>query len=234
MRLIKLYTVVVLSLLLLTGCRGTEDTSNAETTKGAEGESNINIEESISKDSQFDYEKAINQLVTDLDISEYHYPGTFDVGDNLRALLENCAIYYTDYDGSRAIDEEWEQRFIHNFCQNSWFGFDYLNSIGEAGGTTLSKKQVEYIQYSFSGNFIEFKSLKKEDTIAIDEASSGFSYAELSDYEFDENGDEIDLSITFTISNSMDGSVEKDGKATLIKNPYSCFDGYSIKTFCIK
>lgn len=189
----------------------------------------------VSEDtaSNINGERDINQLITDLEISEYQYPENFNMDDDLRALLENCAIYYSDYDNSRSIDEEWEQGFIHNFCQSSWFGFDYLNSISDDDKSTISKDQVEYIQYSFSGNLIEFKSLKKEDQVAIDEASSGFSYAELLDFEAEDKGDVIDLSMTFSISNAAEGSVEKKGKATLIKNSYSCFGGYSIKTFVL-
>ncbi|RKM63205.1 hypothetical protein D6856_03520 [Butyrivibrio sp. XB500-5] len=168
-----------------------------------------------------------------LDIKEYQYPEEFAIGDNLRAMLENCAIYYTDYNNSNEIDAEWEQGFIHNFCQNSWFGYDYLNSIGDNGGLTISKEQVEYIYNSFSGNSAEFMSLTEGEDIKIDEASSGFSYAELLDYKTEDNGDEINLSVTFKISNAVDGDIEKEGKVTLIKNPYSCFDGYSVKSFHI-
>ncbi|RKM57964.1 hypothetical protein D6853_00010 [Butyrivibrio sp. X503] len=194
---------IVLGALFISGCNNTND----------------------SKNEPFDY--------GELGVSEYKYPEEFAIGDNLRAMLENCAIYYTDYDNSNEIDAEWEQGFIHNFCQNSWFGYDYLNSIGDNGGLTISKEQVEYIYNSFSGNSAEFMSLTEGEDIKIDEASSGFSYAELLDYKTEDNGDEINLSVTFKISNAVDGDIEKEGKVTLIKNPYSCFDGYSVKNFHI-
>lgn len=233
MRLIKNIPIIFFVILIMTGCREKYGTDNVDTKEVVEGSSYLGTDNSDIEDSQINGERDINQLITDLEISEYQYPENFNMDDDLRALLENCAIYYSDYDNSRSIDEEWEQGFIHNFCQNSWFGFDYLNSISDDDKSTISKDQVEYVQYSFSGNLIEFKSIKKEDPIAIDEASSGFSYAELLDFEAEDKGDVIDLSMTFSISNAAEGSVEKMGKATLIKNSYSCFGGYSIKTFVL-
>ncbi len=204
---------IILAGLLLCGC-------------GVNG--NNPIELILSETEEKRVEEQSNEKEPAVDgIEAYNYPAEFEVDDNLESLLNNMAIYYKNYDSKQEFDENEKTRFISNFCQNSWFCFDYIYDSLEKSGGLINKKDVEYIYYSFSGNHQDFSMLDDDDEIDINNCSSGFLYAELKSYKVIASGEKIMLQADFDISNN---STER-ADITLIKNEYSCFDGYSVETF---
>ncbi len=167
------------------------------------------------------------QLVESLGICKYEYPSEFNIDRNLESLLENMTIYYSNYSSEDDFSMDVEKSFIRNFCQNSWFCYDYIfDSLSTSDGL-INKQQIEYIQYSFSGQYREFQSISDDYVVDVNDCSSGFVYAELQSYEVVSDGEEIVLKANFNISDNS----SKEAVITLIKNEYSCFDGYSVKTF---
>ena len=219
------YIITFLIACLLIGC-GNSDNTEIETVDSCESVT----EDSSETDSDTAEAKTVNnekELIEALNIKEYEYPSEFVLQENLEHLLENIAIYYNDFDSDYVLDEEHEDDFIWSFCQNSWFGFDYLYSAGDSNGGYITSEQLEYIQYSFSGKYIKFQTVNAGDKIDISNPSSGFTYAMLDSYEAEKNGEEILITAHFETRENA----EEDAAIVLFKNPYSCFDGYSVKSF---
>ena len=201
-----------------------EENEEAEETEKSE-ESNEPAESEELEDNMQPYE----QLVKSLGISKYQYPDAFEVDTNLEKLLENMAINNKYYSSEDDLPVEDEKQFIHNFCQNSWFCYDYIfDSLSTSKGL-INKQQIEYIQYSFSGQYREFQSIDDDYVVDVNKCSSGFNYAELKSYDVISEGEEIVIKAYFDISDNS----SEEADITLIKNEYSCFDGYSVKSFSV-
>ena len=182
-------------------------------------------EAEASEDNKQPYE----QLVESLGIEKYQYPDDFEVDQNLEKLLENMVINNKNYSSEDDFPVDDEKYFIHNFCQNSWFCYDYiLDSLNTSKGL-INKQQIEYIQYSFSGQYREFQSIDDDYVVDVNKCSSGFNYAELKSYDVISEGEEIVIKAYFDISDNS----SEEADITLIKNEYSCFDGYSVKSFSV-
>ena len=77
------------------------------------------------------------------------------------------------------------------------------------------------------GNYIDFHSLDDDFEVNVNDCSSGFTYAELQPYDVISEGDEIELRAYFVLSDNT----QEETDITLVKNEYSCFDGYSVVKF---
>lgn len=220
MKYIKIILMVQIICILLLGC-ATEDKSEKIDIK------NDVVEEQKDLEDKDEYKKTEKELFELLDIEKYEYPSEFEITQNLKLLLENMAINYKNYNADYVFDEEKQLRFVHNFCQNSWNCIDYVYDSLDCSNGILHKADVEYIQYSLSGKYIEFEYLDDDVEIDVNDCSSGFLYAELSSYEVISTDVNIVLRVEFEISDNSN----EEAEVTLIKNEYSCFDGYSVESF---
>ncbi len=229
MQNIKKILMVVLMSTLLAGCAN----NDSEIIKKEQTKKNTTILEEVEEveasEEPEDNMQPYEQLVKSLGIEKYQYPDDFDVDKNLEKLLENMAITNKQYSSDDDLPVDDEKYFIHNFCQNSWFCYDYIfDSLSTSEGL-LNKQQIEYIQYSFSGQYREFQSIDDDYVVDVNNCSSGFNYAELKSYEVISEGEEVVIKAYFDISDNS----SEEADITLIRNEYSCFDGYSVKSFSV-
>lgn len=164
---------------------------------------------------------------------------TFVLGENLNGAITELALRYDEFDESSTKEEFYPETFIAAFCQNSRFTFDYLRDIMENSDGVLSKEQVEYIQYSLTGEKIDLTGYVGEEGVDIYQSTSGLGLGQIVSYESEGNGKEVNLVISFEFRNIHDIESEKPTKVyelsvVLKKNEDSCFDGYSIKSMSKK
>lgn len=181
--------------------------------------------ESVGKEVDFDA----------LQIEEYTYPKEFTLGQNLESAITELALMFDTFDTSQTKEQFYPETFLTYYCQNSRMSFDYLEKIQEENDGLLSKEQVEYIQYSLTNEFIDFKDSIPEEGLDSYEDSSGFWFGKIIFYEAEPEGEKVKLTAEF--ERGMDGwenmrRCELD--IVLIKNPKSCFDGYSIEALTSK
>lgn len=163
-----------------------------------------------------------------LGINTYEYPSEFTMGDNLKAAIVQLAITYNDFDYNVVKSEEWKDIFIAKFIQNSRLSFDYLNHISDENDGEISIQELDYIQFSLTNMKVDFSSYAK-DTVNRYDASSALVYGFLANdtYEYTDEG----VCVTADLHIGTDGTAStkrREITVDLIKNEYSCFDGYSI------
>lgn len=163
----------------------------------------------------------------------------FELGENLAGAITEMALRYDEFDMTAMENENYPEIFISAYCQNSRFTFDYLADLMEKGDGILSKEQVEYIQYSLTGEQIDFTGYVDENGIDIYESTSGLGLGQIVSYENIVNEKEVNLVVTFEFRNIHDIESERPTKVyeltvVLEENEDSCFDGYSIKSMSKK
>lgn len=210
------------------------ESTNAETNEDFEnaiaeekGESKVVGDQEINEGS----ETIIKDKVIDFDalgIHKYNYPTEFSIGDNLKAAIIQLALCYEKFDMGIIYSENWKETFVAKFIQNSRLSFEYLDIISDKNKGEISIAELNYIQYSLTNIEIDFSSYVNGSINRYD-ASSGMSYGMISDYEFELIEDGVIITADFMVG--TDGTdLKQSSKLTvnLVKNPYSCFDGYSI------
>ena len=174
-----------------------------------------------SDDSIFDYEK--------LDVDEYVYPSDFELGDDLRGAITELACCYHDFDETVIDGEDWKNIFLARFIQNSRYSFQYMDEQETKNNGFISQEQVEYIQYSLTGKKLDFSDYMDE-KIDVQDTTSGMNFGNITDYEYEIHNGEIVLSADMQLQSDGTNNKKKEKLTVyLIKNPYSCFDGYSIR-----
>lgn len=163
----------------------------------------------------------------------------FVMGENLSGAITELALKYDEFDGSATKEEGYPELFISTFCQNNRFTFDYLRDFMENSDGILNREQVEYIQYSLTGEAIDFSGYVGEDGIDIYQSTSGLGFGQIASYEGVLNGKEVNLVAQFEFRSIHDIEAEKPTKVyeltiVLEENKESCFDGYSIKSMSKK
>lgn len=228
----KILALLAVSSMVFVGCGNNENNDVEEKPEVVETAEDVQDDEEQSEsDELFDYKA--------LGVEPVEYGDEFELGDNLKVALEEIC-YSPSGDGTWkntdvVKDAQWQDEFVHSFLQNSWMGFDYLTYVAENCDGIFSKEQVEYIQYSLTGEYVEFNHLEN-DCVDGSQASSGFGDGFIEGYTVDsysKDSDTVELTLNyeefFEIAN-IDSSPDAtyDVAVTLKKNPYSCFDGYSI------
>ncbi len=121
---------------------------------------------------------------------------------------------------------------LKNFLsQNSRLSFDYLDQISEQNNGQISIDELNYIQYSLTGTELDF-STAVSGSIDRYDAASLLIYGSITGYDYEET-DSGGL-ITADLEVGYDGTEDTQKHkvtAELVRNPYSCFDGYSIVSF---
>ena len=172
-----------------------------------------------------------------LGITPYSYPEQFEMTPNLESALTVMISGEDNWDSDVSVcDELWrDTTFKSRFIQNSRLTFDYLNEITGGNDDAVSKEELEYIHYSLTGKIIDFR-MKDGEEVHTNPSSSEFNYHYLKSYTYDADWNNVQMQVVVTRQHlEPDGddfkNVETDLKATVFleKNPYSCFDGYTIK-----
>ena len=180
-----------------------------------------NQAESQMNDTMFDYES--------LGVNQYVYNSEFELGEDLKNAIAELACCYDEFDENVVNDETWKNIFLTRFIQNSRYSFDYLDKQAEKGKGFITREQVEYIQYSLTNEKIDFLDCVEKE-VDTQDATSGMNFGNIINYEYESHDEEIVLSADMQLQSDGTNNVkEKKVTVYLIKNPYSCFDGYSIK-----
>ena len=188
--------------------------SVAACTENSQAESQMN-------DTMFDYES--------LGVNQYVYNSEFELGEDLKNAIAELACCYDEFDENVVNDETWKNIFLTRFTQNSRYSFDYLDKQAEKGNGFITREQVEYIQYSLTNEKIDFSDCVEKE-VDTQDATSGMNFGNIINYEYESHDEEIVLSADMQLQSDGTNNVkEKKVTVYLIKNPYSCFDGYSIK-----
>jgi len=176
---------------------------------------------------------SIEETSTEMNIEmeAYTYPAEFTLGQDLNSAITELALMYEDFDLSKTKEDIYQESFIAHYCQNSRLSFDYLEQVREEKEGILSEEDVRYIQYSLTGEEVDFQNDIPAEGIDINQAASGLGYGNILSYEAEEIQEEVHLVAEF--ERGTDGSENTrlyELEVILVKNLQSCFDGYSIKS----
>ncbi len=181
-----------------------------------------------SEEIDFDYEK--------LGVKPYSYSSSddFELSDELKATITTMYAVVGDWKSEDVKEEGWEKRFVNSFLLNSWYEPAYVESK-----TNVSKEEAEYVHYSLTGQKMNFKGMDDDDFIDRSQCSSPFNYSYMDSYTLekaDEDGCTINA-VIITQYKYVDDNGDLDVRdesveisVVLAKNPYSCFEGYSIES----
>ena len=180
-----------------------------------------------------EYEKEYAEKFSQLAIEKHDYPKRFTLNQNLQNLIENIVVLNNEYNEATVCDEELQKYFIDRYLKNTDNSCDYILENYEKTGE-LTRQQVEYIQWSMTGKYVSFENIAC-DLVNIRETSSGWSYGELKNYSYELKDETVNINgIVTTKTVGYLGEQVYEFDASLEENPYSCFDGYSIKSISIK
>lgn len=169
-----------------------------------------------------------------LEIKEYEYPSNFFMGDNLKTAIAQLALSYESFDRDTVRSGGWKETFIAKFIQNSRLSFDYLDLISDKNNGQISIDELNYIQYSLTNTELDFSS-DINGSINRYEAVSSFNYGSISGYDYKETDSGVLITADLEVGYDGTESTQKyEITAELVKNPYSCFDGYSVAAFSSK
>ncbi|MBQ9765265.1 MAG: hypothetical protein IJW18_03600 [Lachnospiraceae bacterium] len=201
-------------------------------------ESTIAIEASSSTTKPEVIIEIINDVKIDFDslgIKDYTYPTEFVLGQNLSGAITELVLTFEEYNIDETEADYYMESFLFHFCQNTRFTFDYLEKVREENNAIMTKEQVEYVQYSLTNKFIDMQKDISEEGININEAAGSLGYGRILSYQAEVVGNEVNLVAEFERgTNEFEPTKLYELNVVLVKNPKSCFDGYSIKSIASK
>ncbi len=166
----------------------------------------------------------------ELGIQKQEYPSEFSMGENLKTAITQLALSYDHFGKDSVSSESWKEIFIARFIQNSRASFDYLDRISDENDGKISVDQLNYIQYSLTNTEVDFSS-EAGDSVNRYDAASSLNYGWISRYSCEETKDGVIVTADFEVGyDGTDSTQKRQITVELIKNPYSCFDGYSVIT----
>ena len=163
----------------------------------------------------------------------YDTTETFELSYNMQEAITNMySVCGNWYSGFASQDDNWKDSFIRSFILNSWYEPEYIHGKG-----TVTKEEIEYVQYSLTGARLSFP-MADDEIIDRSESSSPFNEAHMESYSISKRDDGylIYANILKKVKYiNLDGDIEirddYDYVAIELKeNPYSCFEGYSINS----
>jgi hypothetical protein len=154
----------------------------------------------------------------------------FTLEDDLKYAIREMALSdnFTIEDVKAA---DWKDRFITKFIKNSRFSFAYLNEILKENKNKISIKELNYMQYSLTNTEVDFSYLNKDVPAyhAHFEYDGGWEYGEITDWRYKATEDGVVMIANVALRKKLtDMLTNRVYQIQLVKNPYSCFDGYSI------
>ena len=198
-----------------------DNTTVAETEEIVDLRDNFTAEDTEEVAEKFvDYEA--------LGIKEYEYPPEFSMGDNLETAITRLALSFDNFDEDSVHSEWWEKSFIGNFIQNSRLSFDYLEMTAEKNNGWIGVDELNYMHYSLTNVELDFSSYADAPVNRYD-SSSRVSSGLITGWDYEYTDDGVIVTADFEVEASGSNAMwEKELTVSLVKNPYSCFDGYSI------
>lgn len=195
-------------------------------------EINVYYGKSVPEEAQFLYHamKKIEKIVDyeALGIEEYIYPSEFFMGDNLKAAITQLALSYENFDKDCVSNESWKETFVAKFIQNSRILFDYLDLISDKNNGQISTDELNYIQYSLTNTELDFSSYT-DGSVNRNDSASSLNYGWISEYDYEYTDSGVVITADFEVGYDGTDSIQKrEITVELVKNPYSCFDGYSV------
>lgn len=161
-------------------------------------------------------------------MEEQESPLEFTMGDNLKAAIIQLALTYDHFDKDSVDSQDWKETFVAKFIQNSRLSFDYLETISEQNNGQISGDELNYIQYSLTGIEVDFSSYASG---SVDRyaGASPLNYGSISGYDYENTDNGVIITADFEVGFDGTDSIQKRKIiAELVKNPQSCFDGYSV------
>ena len=163
---------------------------------------------------------------------KYKYPQEFSMGKNLKGAIENLMLAYDNFSEKSIKKDSWSEHFVGRFLTNSRYSFDYLDDIRKKS-KRISVKEANYINYSLTGKNRGLNIADKN--INIENTSSFYEYDvySIKDYTYNVEGEVVKVRARYEDFSFNTESVVGTGDIDIVlkKNPYSCFDGYSIVSF---
>ncbi len=199
--------------------------SGEENTGGQNSQESVN---SADGNGLFGKEDVPDGIKEKPGIQQYEYPPEFSLGDDLRTAITQLALAYNQFDKDSIDNKGWKEIFVARFIQNSRASFEYLNMLSEKDEGRISLDELYYIHYSLTGVELDFSSYSDGFVNRYDDASS-FNNGVISGWDFEDVGDGVVVTADFLVEYDGGSTVQKRKlTVNLAKNPYSCFDGYSI------
>lgn len=184
----------------------------------------------LSEKTIWDCDESSNEIINAESIEQLK-DGKFILSQNIEGALVQLGLCYDDFDAEVVNGDSWGEQFISDFLLNSRYSFDYLDEIIDANDGLITKEQAEYMQYSLTGIQKDLP-IAEGETLDTANASSGYSFGRIADYDYEINADEIKVTADFEVG--FDGSEEYTKQyrlsAVLVSDPESCFDGYCVKS----
>ncbi len=214
---------------VLSACTGNADNTNTVNSAGTavEPASEENLEAHYD-----DAEKTVDKEAPW--IQEYEYPSEFSMGDNLKTAVIQLALCYDNFDKDSVCSEEWKEIFVSRFIQNTRSSFDYLDMVSGKNNGQISVDELNYIQYSLTGVELDFSSFAGDGLDRYD-AASPLNYGSITGYDYEDTDQGVIVTADFEVGYDGTASAqEREITVELVKNPYSCFDGYSVVSISSK
>lgn len=223
MRKAVILCVVFSCAAVLTACTGNADNTNTVNSAGTAVEP---ASEENPEAHYDDAEKAVDEEAPW--IQEYEYPSEFYMGDNLETAVTQLALCYDNFDKDSAYSEEWKEIFVSRFIQNTRSSFDYLDVVSGKNNGQISVDELNYIQYSLTGVELDFSSFAGDGLDRYD-AASPLNYGAITGYNYEYTDQGVIVTADFEVGYDGTASAqEREITVELVKNPHSCFDGYSV------
>ena len=224
-------TLNIIGILLISVCLTACNQSSSSLNNELKDESCNNLDTYVDDCEQTNTFDETNPLdFNKLKIEDYQYSDEFTLGDNLSGAICELVAAYDNFDSSKNIfDNDYEQFFISKICQNSRYCPQYIETIADDNDGILSLEQIEYVQYSLTNHFIDMSNCISDKGIDVYDTSSGLSSFVIDSYEAEQFENTIKLvAKAHKFQDEGESLKQVEIKATLIKNPRSCFDGYSL------
>lgn len=214
---------------VLSACTGNADNTNTVNSSGTAVET---ASEENPEDHFDDAEKTVSYKAPW--IQEYEYPSEFSMGDNLKTAVIQLALCYDNFDKDSVCSEEWKEIFVSRFIQNTRSSFDYLDMVSGKNNGQISVDELNYIQYSLTGVELDFSSFAGDGLDRYD-AASPLNYGSITGYDYEDTDQGVIITADFEVGYDGTASAqEREITVELFKNPYSCFDGYSVVSISSK
>ena len=213
----KNIAVALIILCLLIGCG--KNTNNNSSQNATLDEC---VDDSIEQESTepFDY-KAMG-------IEEYSYPKEFILEEDIKAAIEQVALE-EEFDATAIDLEKWKRNFINYFIKSDFDGYEYKKINMKANDGFLDRKQIEYINYSLTGELISFDDIDDKINCRENVYSQRMGYC-ITDYQYEMDGGAVIVIADADCYGKGDSTSRKYHLTVrLVPNKYSCFNGYSIE-----
>lgn len=213
----------------LSACTGNADNTNTVNSAGTA------VEPALEENPEAHYDDAEKTVDEEAPwIQEYEYPSEFSMGDNLKTAVIQLALCYDNFDKDSVCSEEWKEIFVSRFIQNTRSSFDYLDMVSGKNNGQISVDELNYIQYSLTGIELDFSSFAGDGLDRYD-AASPLNYGVITGYDYEDTDQGAIVTADFEVGYDGTASAqEREITVELVKNPYSCFDGYSVVSISSK